>query len=41
MFDLAECCMDFLMIIARYLTELGAVRSLSGELQSYQICRVL
>ena len=41
MSDLIESRMEFVRRIARRLIELGAVRSLSGELQSNRICRVL
>ena len=41
MSDLIESCMEFVRRIARLLILLGAVRSLSGELQSIRICRVL
>ena len=33
--------MEFLRIIARYLIDLGVVRSLSGELQGISLSRVL
>ena len=41
MSDLVESCKELVKRIAGCLIELGSVRSLSGELQSNQICRVL
>ena len=41
MSDLVESFKEFVRRIARCLIELGAVRSLSGEIQSNRICRVL
>ena len=41
MFDLVESCKEFVRRIARCPIELVTVRSLSGELQSNRICRVL
>ena len=32
-FDSAKCCREFLRRIARYLIDLGGVRSLLGELR--------
>ena len=40
MSDLIHSCKEFVRRIAGCLIELGSVRSLSGELQSNQICRV-
>ena len=41
MSDGVECCKEFYRIIARCLIELGCVRSLSRELQSNRIWRLL
>ena len=35
MSDLRESCMEFVRRIARYLIELGGIRSLFGELRGY------
>ena len=41
MSDLKESCMECVRRIARYMIDLGAVRSLSGELRGISLSRVL